>query len=51
MLGYWKDVEHKKVKLVELDVDEKDEEMAKKILIRALKPIGNVIDWEVHWGE
>ena len=51
MLGYYKDVEHRTIKMVELDVGEEDEEVVRDILIRALKPIGNVMDWEIHFEE
>lgn len=51
MLDYWKNTEHKKIRMVELDIGDEDEEIACKILVKALRPIGNVVDWEVHWGE
>lgn len=51
MLGYYKDAEHKTIKMVELDAGGEDEEVVCDILIRAIRPIGNVMDWEVHFDE
>ena len=50
-LSYWKDMEHRKIRIVELDVGQEDEEVVRDIVIRALKPIGNVMDWELRWEE
>ena len=40
-------MEHKEIRMVELDIGDEDEEVAYKILIKALRPIGNIVNWEV----
>lgn len=47
LLDYWKTMEHKEIRMVELDIGDEDEEVVYKILIKALRPIGNIVNWEV----
>ena len=48
-LSYWKDMEHRKIRMVVLDPGQEDEDVVREILVRALRPIGNVPDWELQW--
>lgn len=47
LLSYWKEIEHKEIQMVQLNIGDEDEQWAEKFLILVLQPIGNIKRWKM----